>query len=242
MQQRSPTLEVFLLGQIAYRDSLLLQEQLIREACSRADGQITLLLCEHPPIITIGSSGSRADVDLRQVVLAGRQVEIFRVPRGGGTLLQLPGQLAVYPIVPLDWHDWTVGELLYRLQAGIAMAMEEVGAPGFSRPDRYGLWGDSGQLVTMGLAVRDWVTHFGAHVQVNPPPPLMRYIVTDPIGGSSLGSLCQERQRTVTMTAFRSRLVRTLARSLGDLSWHVYTGHPLLATLPKPDPLFAWTA
>ena len=39
--------------------------------------------------------------------LAQRQLAIRYIGRGGGAILHAPGQLAIYPIVPLDWHGWT---------------------------------------------------------------------------------------------------------------------------------------
>ena len=53
-----PTLQAFLLGQVDFDRALTLQQQLVEEAHNRGDGQITLLLCEHPTIITIGRAGS----------------------------------------------------------------------------------------------------------------------------------------------------------------------------------------
>ena len=102
----SPALQAFLLGQIDFDRALALQQRLVEEAHNRGDGQITLLLCEHPTIITIGRAGSPSDVATQNSLIRNGQIEVRWVNRGGGAMLHCPGQLAIYPIVPLRWQAW----------------------------------------------------------------------------------------------------------------------------------------
>ena len=225
---RRPAAEVFLLGQVDFDACLALQRRLVDEAASRAGGQISVLVCEHPPIITIGRDGSPSDVRIRGALLAGQAIELVEVDRGGGTMLHLPGQLAIYPIVPLDWYGWTVGEYLYRFQAGLLRALGELGVQGQLRPARHGIWGQSGQLIAIGVAVTNWITSFGAQFNVVPVLPIFDYIDTDPVEHSPAGSLCQEHRKPVHMTTVRTRVVRAVAEAFGCEQFFVYTGHPLL--------------
>ncbi len=64
--------------------ALALQQRLVYEAGGRQDATITLLVCEHPPIITIGRGGSRAQLRASAAELASRQIEVRWVNRGGG--------------------------------------------------------------------------------------------------------------------------------------------------------------
>ena len=80
------------------------------EAGGQDDGRITVLLCEHPALISVGRTGSRGHIRLTNEQLRMRQLEVRWVSRGGGCVLHGPGQIAVYPIVPLRWHGWTVGD------------------------------------------------------------------------------------------------------------------------------------
>src|SRR5262245_45985153 len=102
----------YLMGCVDFDDCQSLQRRLAYDALTRGDGRITVLLCEHPPLVTIGRAGSRAHVRLSGMELAERQLAVRYVSRGGGAILQGPGQLAVYPIVPLEWHGWSIGEYL----------------------------------------------------------------------------------------------------------------------------------
>ncbi|HEX3725815.1 MAG TPA: hypothetical protein VHV08_06210 [Pirellulales bacterium] len=228
-----PAVETFLLGQVDFAEALALQHRLVFESGGRADGQISLLLCEHSPLVTIGRAGSRAHVRLGPRELASRQLRIEWVNRGGGALLHAPGQLAIYPIVPLDWHGWTVGDYLARLQGGIVAALAELGVAGQTRDGSYGVWGRSGQLAAVGVAVKSWTTYFGAYLNVDPAMQPFRAIDADSTGRTPSGSLAAERRQRIKMPAVRATIIAQLAAALGCSRYHLYTGHPLLAQLTK---------
>jgi lipoyl(octanoyl) transferase len=227
------SVETYLVGQIDFAACLALQHRLVFEAGGRKDGQISLLLCEHPPLVTVGRLGSRGHIHLSPRELTSRQLEVRWVNRGGGCLLHAPGQLAVYPIVPLAWHGFSVGEFLGRFQSGILATLAELNVAGQTRAGQHGIWGRSGQLVAFGAAVKSWTTYFGAYTNVDPAMPPFRGIETDPLGRTPASSLTVERRQPVRMATVRATIVRHLATAFGCQRYHLYTGHPLLAQLAK---------
>src|SRR5437867_2374094 len=80
-------LSVHLLGLVDFEACQALQQRLVYESSGRRDGHITLLICEHPTVITIGRQGSRADIRLDARELASRGINLRWVNRGGGTLV-----------------------------------------------------------------------------------------------------------------------------------------------------------
>ncbi|OHB66836.1 MAG: hypothetical protein A2V70_03915 [Planctomycetes bacterium RBG_13_63_9] len=232
-EQRSPAVETFLLGRIEFGRCLELQRRLLSEIGSRDDGQIALLLCEHPEIITVGRGGSPSEIATDSRMLKTRQVETRWVNRGGGTLLHCPGQLAIYPIVPLRWHGFSVGEYIERLQAGILETLDDLGIPGHVLPGREGIFGRTGQLAALGVAVRDWVTYYGAYLNVCPKMGLFRFVEADPVEAdphhqARMSCLVALRCGRVRMTSVRAALVHRLTEAFGCDRYHLYTGHPLL--------------
>lgn len=227
-QPPGPSLEAHLLGRIEFGRALALQQRVVEAIAGRSDGQACLLLCEHPAIITIGRGGSPAEVRLESGVLKSRQLEVRWVKRGGGSMVHVPGQLAVYPIVPLWWHRFSVGEYLDRLQAAILDTLEHLGTPGQTRAGRHGIFGRSGQLVAFGAAVRHETTFHGAFINVCPAMGLFRRVDTDPQDFTPMSSLAAERQKPVKMTALRAELVPRLCDALECDRYHLYTGHPSL--------------
>jgi lipoyl(octanoyl) transferase len=227
-EDSSPALQAYLLGQIDFGRCLELQQRLLEEIGGRGDGGITLLLCEHPAVITVGRGGSAADLALESTLLRSGQIEVGWVNRGGGSLMHCPGQLAVYPLVPLRWHGFSVGDYLERLQAGIVETLDDLGVRGHTPPGRHGVWGRTGQLAALGVAVRNWVTYYGAYVNVCPSLGLMRLVQSDPAQQTRMSSLVAERCGPAKMTAVRAALVGRLSEALGCDRYHLHTGHPLL--------------
>jgi lipoyl(octanoyl) transferase len=224
-------LETHLLGTIDFDRALALEQRLVYEAGDRQAGAITLLVCEHPAVITIGRSGSRAHLRTSPAELASRQIEVRWVNRGGGTLLHSPGQLAVYPIVPLQQCGWTVGDYMRRFQAGLVRALADVGVKSAVRSDLTGIWGRTGQLVAIGAAVKGWITYHGAFINVAPSMSLQRLVESDAHRRAPLSSLVLERQQAVKMSNVRSAVVERLAEAFGGERHHLHTGHPLVAQI-----------
>lgn len=232
--ERSPAaIEAYLLGQVEFEPCLALQHRLVFEAGERIDGQIALLICEHPPTLTVGRQGSRRHLRAEPLNLTCRELSPRWINRGGGCLVHAPGQLAIYPIVPLAWHGWSVGEYLRRFQAGLSRALAALHVQPHTRPGRFGLWGRSGQLAAFGVAVKHGVTYHGAFLNVDPNPQLTRAVDGDLALSAPLSSLAAERQKPLPMSLVRSQVLGQLTTAFDCDHYHVYTRHPHLASSPR---------
>ncbi|MBN1590197.1 MAG: hypothetical protein JW888_11840 [Pirellulales bacterium] len=221
-------MEVHLLGRVDFDRVAALQDRLVDEVAARDDGQMRLLFCEHPPLITIGRAGTPAEIHYEVDLVRDRRIGMRWVKRGGGCVVHSPGQLAVYPIVPLGWFSTTPGEFLNRLQAAVRAALDELGFPTETRAGQFGLWGRTGQLAVFGVAVRRWVTYHGVYVNVCPTPGLAGLVESDRDASTRMGSLAAERRGRAKMPRVRAALIRHLSDRLGADRYHMHTGHPLL--------------
>ncbi len=88
------------LGRVAYDEALHLQSELVE---LRVQGRIenTLVLLEHPPVLTLGRNANRSNVLATDEMLAARGVTIHEINRGGDVTYHGPGQLVGYPIFDL---------------------------------------------------------------------------------------------------------------------------------------------
>jgi lipoyl(octanoyl) transferase len=224
-----------LLGCIDWETVWSLQRRLVYETAGQSQPLVTLLCCEHPELITVGRSGSRAHIHLTDEELTRHRLMWRWVGRGGGCVYHAPGQLCLYPILSLERWGWSVGEYLRRLQRALCSTLQSLNIQPLLREGHFGVWGRSGLLAAVGVAVRGWVTCHGAYLNVN--PSMGRLALVDAIPADSAGRgqktapscLLAERRLPVRMTSVRAAVVQSFADSFSCDHHHIHSGHPLLA-------------
>lgn len=225
--RNSSTLEVYLLGVVDFEAAHFLQERAVYDISGRNDRQGALFLCEHPPMITVGREGSRAHILAEPHELNARLIELRWLNRGGGSLVHAPGQLAVYPVVPLKRLGIGLAEYRRILEEAVIDVCGEVKVPAFRRDGEPGVFSRCGQVAHVAAAVKSWVSWQGMFLNVSPSADLLE--LTRPNrSGERVSSLAAQRQRLTSMHKVRESLVRHLAARLGYETYHLYTGHPLL--------------
>lgn len=185
-------LRVLEAGVVPYREGLALQERLV---ASRRAGEIpdTLVLLQHPHVITLGSSSDPAHVLADEGERGRLGIELFEAGRGGDVTYHGPGQLVVYPILDLkpdrkDLHAYLrdLEEVLIRVAAVFGIdAGREDGATG--------VWAEGGKLAAIGVRVSSgWITSHGVALNVNADLGYFDTIVPCGITGRPVTSLERE--------------------------------------------------
>lgn len=155
------------LGSIGYEEALSLQRRLVDQ---RRNGEIedTLLLLEHPPVITIGASGGEDNLlaDTERIERAG--IQVHRTDRGGNITYHGPGQLVGYPIFDLREHGRDVHLFLRNVEQAIVECLAEFGIESYATPGYAGVWVGEDKICSIGVAVRRWISYHGFALNVNP--------------------------------------------------------------------------
>lgn len=224
----SDALEVYLLGRVDFDAALFLQERMVSELQQRNDRYGVLLLCEHPPMVSIGRDGTLADLIAEPEEFAAREMPIHRVSRGGGTLVHAPGQIAAYPILPLDRLGLGIAEFQQRLTAAVIATAGEQQVVASPTQEPPGTECRCGQFGWIGSAVQTWTSWHGLFLNVNPVLDLMR-LVRSTSNSGRIASLSQQRMLPIPMHRVRESLIRHLAEQFGYEDMHPFTGHPLLS-------------
>lgn len=219
-------LQAYLLGLVDFEDALALQRRLVYEVAGGAPP--CLILCEHYPILTMGRHGSRAHLSFDETDLRGRRWRIRWVNRGGGCWLQVPGQLAVYPILPLRRLGLPLREYLHHLQQSIGATLHDFTIPKAQFHSRSSdIWVGPRPVACLGVAVRDWVTYYGAVFNLHPDLELFRFVRTGK-DHAPMTSLERERRGPVSPSLVRQRFLEHFAVQFGFARTALFTDHPVL--------------
>lgn len=233
-------LEIYLLGTVDFLEMQQLQRRIVYEHGERPGA--TLLLCEHPPTISVGRSGSRAHIAADDEALRGLGIRVHWTNRGGGCNLHLPGQLAAYVIMSLP-EGLNLAGYLDRLHRSVIGVLEEFELGGSVRPEVPGVFLGASRVALVGVAVNRWIAYHGLTLNVGPYLDLFDLLDEPGIGPSRLHQTSMEsrRQRQAPMSRVREALIRHLEEGLGLERRHVYTGHPsirreVLSDVYAPSP------
>ncbi len=154
-------------GIVRYRDALELQEELV---VRRRAGDIpdTLILLEHPHVITLGSSSDRAHVLVDDAERERLGIELFDAGRGGDVTYHGPGQLVVYPILDLKPDRKDLHAYLRDLETVLMRVVASYGIGSQQSDAGTGIWTESGKLAAIGVRVSSgWITSHGIALNVD---------------------------------------------------------------------------
>ena len=203
------------LGTVPYRDALALQEELV-EARRAERIPDTLLLLEHPHVITLGSSSDPAHVLASPERRADLGIELVEAGRGGDVTYHGPGQLVGYPIVALEEGRRDLHRYLRDLEAVLIEALAELGVGGRRVEGLTGVWTPRGKIAAIGVRVSSgWITSHGFALNVATDLSYFDTIVPCGIEDRAITSLALELGRSVAVAEVESVAVEALARRLG---------------------------
>lgn len=215
------TLQAYLLGSIDFESALRVQRRLHYDVTGNRD-RAALIVCEHPPLITVGRHGSHRH--LRD----DRSWPVRWVPRGGGCWLHVPGQFALYGILPLDRLGLTIPTYLERLGSVLVRVLDDFSIHQNTRVTSVGVCVGGRPVGTLGIAVRDQVTMFGACFNLCPDLELFRGIRCHPAADEPMTSLERERRGAVRHSLVRERIVEHFAEAFGFRNVVPFSEHVLL--------------
>lgn len=187
------------LGLVDYEDAWALQHRLVEQ---RLADEIpdTLVLLEHPHVVTLGRRGRPEDV-------LDPSLHVVQVERGGEATYHGPGQLVGYPIVKLR-ERLDVKGYVRSLEEVLIRAAGDFSVTAGRDRRQSGVWVRGRKLGSIGIAVRRDVTYHGFAHNVNTDLSYFERIRPCGFEGSIMTSMARERGEPVSMVAFRDAVVR----------------------------------
>lgn len=189
----------------SYAEVLELQLELCQKRQEDAADN-TVLIVEHPAVITLGARKSENKLLTKESVLRERGIEVVRVGRGGGTTAHNPGQLVFYPIIKLKSLGLDVNAYVRSLeQVGIEL-LQWLGVESDRRKGFPGLWIGETKIASVGVQLKKWVSLHGMAININNDLNIFAHIVPCGLKDVVITSVQKETGKPADMEAVKDQL------------------------------------
>jgi lipoyl(octanoyl) transferase len=212
-------LQVRRLGLVPYADGLELQRRLVEDR--KADRiPDTLLLLQHPHVLTIGvKKDGRSHILASPDRLSSLGVEVFETGRGGDVTYHGPGQLVGYPILNLDPDRRDVHQYVRDLEEVMIRVCADYGIDAGRVQGFSGAWikseGGDEKIGAIGVRISRWITSHGFAFNVATDIEFFNLIVPCGIADRGVTSLAAKLGRAPAMIEVENRFVEQFAHVFG---------------------------
>ncbi|MBX3118351.1 MAG: lipoyl(octanoyl) transferase LipB [Fimbriimonadaceae bacterium] len=158
----------------------------------------TLLIVEHPPVLTLGASFQPVNLLYPPEFYTEKGIALHKTERGGDVTYHGPGQLVGYPIFNVaelgkDLHKW-----LRDLEEAVILSLRPFGIEGYRSDVNTGVWVDEKKICAIGIKMRRWVSMHGIALNCSNDLKPFEYIVPCGIKTHGVTSISEQLGREVT--------------------------------------------
>lgn len=176
------------------------------------------LLCEHPPVYTLGKSGKKENVLMSDAELAENNIAFFNTNRGGDITFHGLQQIVGYPILDLEKYTTDIGKYLRNLEEVIILTIAEYGIRGERSKGETGVWIDAGiagkerKICAIGVRCSRWITMHGFALNVNTDLGYFNNIIPCGIQDKQVTSVERELGYAVDYTEAKEKVKRNFEK------------------------------
>jgi lipoyl(octanoyl) transferase len=196
------------LGATPYVEAWELQRSLAG-AVSRGEIPDTVMLLEHPPVITLGRRAEPGELHIPE----GAEVEVVETDRGGKSTYHGPGQLVCYPIFDLTRHGEDVKRYCRDLEEALIRTLAGVGVEARRIEGLTGIWLERPprKIASIGVHISKWVTTHGYALNVDlDPAPFTEWITACGLEDTAFTTVARELGRPVSVDEVKPHAANAL--------------------------------
>ena len=193
------------LGCISYQEAYSIQKERVEEVLK--GGVLTIFLCEHPAILTLGRLACEDNLLVSKEQLVKQKILVEHIDRGGEVTLHSPGQLVVYPIINLNFFKKDLHEYMRKLEQVAIELLKDFGIVSDRFSGRTGVWVGHEKIVSIGVGVKKWITFHGMAININTDLELFSMI--KPCGLEvSMTSVSKIKNQKIDMDNVKEKLIQ----------------------------------
>ena len=168
----------------------------------------TLLLVEHPHVLTFGRRAGAENVLVSESTLQQQGIACVHIERGGDVTYHGPGQLVAYPIFAVSKNGIGVLEFVDRLEEVMIRVLKDCGIAGERNKRNRGAWVENEKIGFVGIAVRKGISFHGLALNVSPDLNFFQFIHPCGLKGVRVTSMAALLEREISMTQMKYLMVR----------------------------------
>ena len=189
------------LGIIDYKEAWDYQEKLFAQKLQNKRENMPsenyLLFCEHPPVFTLGKSGTDSNLLTTQNILDQKGIQYYKINRGGDITYHGPGQIVGYPILDLEQFGLGVKEYIHNMEEVIIQTLNDYKIKSERLEGAIGVWLDTDKpsarkICAIGVKASRHVTMHGFAFNVNTDLNYYNYI--NPCGFTDKGVTSMQKE------------------------------------------------
>lgn len=175
-----------------------------------------LIFCEHPHVYTLGKSGSEDHLLIKEEDRQEKNIQYFKINRGGDITYHGPGQIVAYPILDLDHFFTDIHKYLRLLEEAVILTLAEYGVEASRLVGLTGVWLNpedplkARKICAMGVKCSRWVTMHGIAFNINSDLSMFNNIVPCGIQDKQVTSLDKELGKKVNIDEVKEILLQKL--------------------------------
>ena len=177
-----------------------------------------LLFCEHPPVYTLGKSGSMQNILLSDMEMEEKEIAFFKTNRGGDITFHGLEQIVGYPIIDLENFYTDIGRYLRELEEVIIKTLAEYGLQGERSKGETGVWIEPGiagrerKICAMGIRCSRWITMHGFALNVNTDLSYFNNIIPCGIQNKQVTSMEKELHKKIDVGEVKEKLKNNFSK------------------------------
>jgi lipoate-protein ligase B len=210
MQNITPDIEFVDCGIQPYGDCLAQQQRLVEQRRSRTISD-TVLLVEHPTVITLGARQSANRLLVSEQTLRSQGIDVFAIRRGGGTTAHNPGQMVFYPILDLQHLGLGINDYVRTLEGIGIDLLAALGVDAQRKQGFPGLWVGPRKIASIGVRVTRLITFHGMAINIQNDLSVFEHFIPCGLDGVDMTSAARETGKVFDMNAVK-QILTTLIR------------------------------
>jgi lipoyl(octanoyl) transferase len=177
-----------------------------------------LLFCEHPHVYTLGKSGGMENLLLSNEELKNKEIEFFKINRGGDITYHGFGQLVGYPILDLENFIKDLHLYMRTLEGAIILTLAEYGLKSGRIDGLTGVWLDyetpikARKICALGVRSKQWISMHGFALNISTDLNYFKNIIPCGITDKAVTSMEAELGRKINHQEVEQKVLNNISK------------------------------